>query len=119
MVELQSDRQQRAEGVVAAGPRMEGMEEELRLSGEAWRHRRMTWRRPLAGRSEQGLALLGVGSERVVCHGDAYAVGRRREIVAGVEQPIAAALASDERALDQMAFPVEVVAQHDFSFAGQ
>ena len=50
---------------------------------------------------------------------DADAVGGRREVVAGVEQPIAAVLPGDERAFDQMAFPVEVVGEHDAVLADQ
>ena len=45
--ELQSDRQQRAEGVVAAGSRVEGVEEELRLAVESRRDRGMAWRQSI------------------------------------------------------------------------
>ena len=48
--EPQSDRQQRAEGVVAAGARVKGVEEELRPAVEAGRHRGVAGRQPFARR---------------------------------------------------------------------
>ena len=72
--ELQPDRQKRTEGVVAARPRMEGVEEQLRLAVQARRNRGMAGRRPLARRAEQRLALLGVRSERMIGDRDADAV---------------------------------------------
>ena len=109
-IEPQADRQQRAEGVVAARARVEGVEEQLRLAVQSWRDRSMAWRSPFARRLEQRLALLRVGAERMVGDRDADPVGGRREVVAGVEQPVAAFLVGDERAFDQMALPIEVVA---------
>ena len=47
--ELQPDRQQRAEGVVAAGPRVEGVEEQLRLPIEPRRDRGVSRRCPFGG----------------------------------------------------------------------
>ena len=49
----------------------------------------------------------------MVGDGDADAVGGGREIVAGVEQPVAALLAGHPGPFDQMALPVEIVGEHD------
>src|SRR5260221_9483867 len=93
------------------------MKEELRLAVEAWRDRGVSRRRPGPRRFEQRLALLAIGAKHVVADGDANAVGGRAKIIPGVEQPISALLPRAEGALDQMAFPVEIVAQHDPRFA--
>src|SRR5438067_2380386 len=77
--ELQPHRQQRAEGVVAAGARMKGMEEELRFAIRSRCDGCVAWRRPLPGGLEQRLTLLGVRPEHVVGDGDSNPVGRRRE----------------------------------------
>ena len=50
---------------------------------------------------------------------DADPIGGRREVVAGVEHPVAALLLRDERAFDQMAFPIEVVGEDDMLLADQ
>src|SRR5438309_1587382 len=96
---------------------MEGMEEELRLPIQSRRDGCVAWRRPLTRRPEQGFALLGVWPERVIGYGDPDAVRGCGEVVAGVEQPVAAVLTCHERTFDEMTFPVEVVGQHNLVLA--
>ena len=55
----------------------------------------------------------------MVGDGNADTVGGGGKIVAGVEQPVAAILMRDERALDQMALPIEVVAQDELALADE
>ena len=55
----------------------------------------------------------------MVGDGDADAVSGRAEIIAGIEQPVAALLAGHPGPLDQMAFPVEIVGEHQPVLADQ
>src|SRR6185295_17310856 len=96
---------------------MKGVEEQLRAAVHARGDRSVARRRPVCRRAEEGLALLRVRAEWMVGHRDANSIGWGREIVAGVEQPVSALLPGDERALDQMALPIEIVAQHNRVFA--
>src|SRR3954462_9905125 len=95
------------------------MEEELRLAVETRRDRGMARRPPFAARFQQWLGLLDVGPERLIGDGDPDAVSRRTEIVAGVEEPVAALLPGDPRPLDQMPFPIEIVGEDQPVLADQ
>ena len=95
------------------------MEEQLRVSVEPRRDRCMTRRGPAPGRLQQRLGLLAVRAEHMVGDRDSDPIGGRTEIVTGVEEPVSPVLSRAEGPLDQMAFPVEVVGQHDCQFADQ
>src|SRR3954453_13700832 len=78
--EFEPDSQQRAERIVAACARMEGVEEELGLAVQSRRDRGVAWRCPFAGGPQQRVALFLIRPQNVVGDSDANPVMRGREI---------------------------------------
>src|SRR5579884_2781211 len=111
--EVQSDGKKRSKRIVPARAGMEGVEEQLRAAIWPRRNRGVTRSHPFARGFKYWCSLLGIGTERMIRDRNPDAIGRRRKVIAGVEQPVAILLIGDERSLDQMSFPILVVLKYD------